>query len=147
MKVIIAGSRNIIWPSLIYETILWSGFAGKITEVVSGKAAGVDSIGEVWALEHGIPIKEFPADWSRFGKRAGHIRNAQMGDYSDALIAIWDGESRGTANMIDYMQKLNKPVYVRNLKGDIKQFIAIQQRDTIDGSWPQGSGSTLDRFL
>ena len=54
----------------------------------------------------------FPADWDKHGRAAGPIRNKQMADYADVLIAVWDGKSRGTKNMIDEMNKLMKPVYI-----------------------------------
>ena len=47
------------------------------------------------------PIKRFPADWENLGRGAGYVRNVQMAFYADALIAFWDGESRGTKHMID----------------------------------------------
>ena len=114
MKVIIAGSRDGVWPDLIPTAVLRSGF--RLTEVVSGMARGVDSWGERYAEQHNIPVKQFPADWTALGKYAGFARNTKMGDYADALIAIWNGESKGTLHMINYMKKLNKKVYVYNVK-------------------------------
>lgn len=110
MKTIIAGSRSIIDSEEINKAVSMSEF--EITEVVSGTARGVDKLGESWALENGIPIKQFPADWDKFGRGAGYIRNAQMAEYSDALIAVWDGHSRGTRHMINCAQKKGIHVYV-----------------------------------
>jgi hypothetical protein len=99
MKTIIAGSRSINEYALVERAIRESGFS--IKEVVSGGAAGADQLGEKWARKNGIPVKPFPADWERYGKtRAGFIRNSQMARYADALIAVWDGKSSGTADMI-----------------------------------------------
>lgn len=98
MRTIIAGSRGIVDPKLVEEAIIASGFT--ITEVVSGGARGVDSIGERWALDNNIPIKRFPAKWHLHGKRAGPIRNSEMAEYAEALIAVWDGASSGTQDMI-----------------------------------------------
>lgn len=98
MKVIIAGSRSIKDRKIVDKAIEASGFS--ITEVVSGGASGVDSLGEAWAADHKIPVKQFPAKWELHGKAAGPIRNKQMADYAEALIAVWDGNSRGTLNMI-----------------------------------------------
>jgi len=114
MKVIIAGSRDGVWRDLVSTAILRSGF--HITEVVSGMARGVDTWGEEYASEHNIAVKQFPADWSALGKYAGFARNTDMGDYADALVAIWNGDSKGTKHMINYMNKLNKPVYIYNVK-------------------------------
>ncbi len=70
-------------------------------EIVSGAYKGGDLLGERYAVERNYPIKQFPADWRRYGKSAGLKRNAEMAIYADALIAFWDGESKGTKNMID----------------------------------------------
>ena len=110
MKVIVAGSREGFVARNVFEAIEESKFI--ITEVVSGTARGVDKDGEYYAKCNKIPVKQFPADWDQFGKAAGHIRNKQMADYADALVAVWDGKSPGTKNMITTMQSLNKPVYI-----------------------------------
>lgn len=69
-------------------------------EVVCGMAKGADLLGKKYADIRGITVKEFPANWS-MGKRAGHVRNAEMARYSTHLFAFWDGLSRGTKHMID----------------------------------------------
>lgn len=98
MRVIIAGSRTVTNYEALLSAIRDSGFV--ISEVVSGGAAGADALGERWALENSVPLRKFPADWATHGRAAGPIRNTEMAQYADALIAIWDGASRGTANMI-----------------------------------------------
>lgn len=111
-KTIIAGSRDFTnWDYLVgYLATLppWI----MITEVVSGGATGADTLGEEWANLHAIPVKRFPADWARHGKKAGPIRNVEMGVYADGLIAFWDGQSRGTLHMINYMKEEGKWTYV-----------------------------------
>lgn len=79
---------------------------------MSGAARGVDTMGENIAFIQGIPVKSFPADWDKYGKRAGYLRNREMGLYADVLLAVWDGSSRGTKMMIDIMQELKKPVFI-----------------------------------
>lgn len=130
MKLIIAGSRNIsLNPYVIGELMKNIGIEEKnITQVVSGGARGMDLSGEKWAeaISEGLPkmvtgnysgrtervyIKIFEADWDTHGKAAGPIRNRQMAEYADALLLIWDGESKGSANMLAEMKKLKKPVY------------------------------------
>ncbi len=104
MKVIIAGSRQ---PYQDHPPIYYVGDAMAMarsrgiipTEIVSGGARGVDLAGEMWAAENNLPIKRFIPDWS-IGKQAGFLRNIEMAEYGDALVAIWDGRSRGTAHMI-----------------------------------------------
>lgn len=67
---------------------------------------------ERYAKENEMPITIFPAQWSKHGRRAGPIRNSQMAAEAEALIALWDGESRGTAHMIETMKKQNKATHV-----------------------------------
>ena len=111
MKTIIAGSRTITNYDTVLEAILASGF--KVTEVVSGGASGVDSLGELYAFEmDSVKLKRFPANWSLYGKKAGPIRNQEMADYAEALIAVWDGESTGTKDMIERAQEKGLQVYV-----------------------------------
>jgi glycerophosphoryl diester phosphodiesterase len=112
-KVIIAGSRNIVDYSLVRDVVEFSPFI--IDEVVSGTARGVDRLGERWARENDIPIRQFLADWDTYGKMAGFLRNRIMAEYADALIAIWDGSSRGTSHMVHSMKGQGKPCYVYKL--------------------------------
>ncbi len=125
MKTIIAGSRSISDYELVKKAIEDSGFT--IAEVVCGKARGVDALGERWAQENGVAVKPFPADWSNLshpeaviktgwgGKKydaaAGHRRNRQMAEYAEALILVWDGESKGSLNMRETAQKLGLIVF------------------------------------
>lgn len=110
MKVIIAGSRSIQDIHTIDHACHMVDWL--FDEVVSGAAVGVDKLGEEWANQMGIPVKQFFAEWDKHGKAAGVIRNNDMAHYADALIAIWDGKSKGTLHMINSMVTLKKPVYV-----------------------------------
>lgn len=117
MKVIIAGSRSITDPQIVHDAITASRFT--ITEVVCGYARGVDTIGLRWAKATGTPYKVFPAMWfDKDGERdmqAGFKRNERMADYADALIAVWDGFSTGTKDMMRRMGKRAKPIYYIDL--------------------------------
>ena len=116
MKTIIAGSRDIEDFQLVLAAVKASKF--EITEVVSGTAKGADQEGEAWASLNKIPIKRFPAQWTtdegQFDRGAGHKRNAQMAEYADALIAIWDGSSPGTRNMINLAAQAGLRIYVHS---------------------------------
>jgi predicted Rossmann fold nucleotide-binding protein DprA/Smf involved in DNA uptake len=111
MKTIIAGGRTITDYSLVLSAIGESNFT--ITEIVSGMAPGVDTLAVQYAEENNLPLAEFHADWNQYKKAAGPIRNREMANYADALIAIWDGESRGTKNMIEEATKRGLQVYVK----------------------------------
>jgi hypothetical protein len=113
MKTIIAGSRNIESMDIVREAYLQSGIP--VSEVVSGGCRGVDTLAEAMAHSVGIPVKRFPAAWSELGKAAGPVRNAEMAEYADALIAIWDGVSRGTRNMIRAARGRGLRVYIHHV--------------------------------
>lgn len=83
-----------------------------ITEIVSGTANGADKLGELYASEHNISIKRFPADWNTYGKRAGYIRNERMVCYSDMVVAFWNGTSRGTMHTINITRNQHKPIII-----------------------------------
>lgn len=114
MKTIIAGSRGITDYLTVLKAIEQSEFP--VTEIVSGSARGVDALGERFATEEKLPLYIFPADWNRYGKRAGYIRNELMAENADALIAVWDGKSRGTKNMIDIAGNKGLKVFVYRVK-------------------------------
>ena len=113
MKLIIAGGRDFEDKILAttefgnFEQKVWeqTGIEKPFTEIVSGGARGADRVGEFVAKFYNLPIKRFIPDWGGLGKRAGFVRNAEMGDYADALLAFWDGKSKGTRQMIDYATK------------------------------------------
>lgn len=113
MKVIIAGSRQINDYQVVVDALSNADIV--ITQVVSGTARGIDKLGEKWAIENGIPIKQFPPDWSKYGRSAGYLRNEQMAEYADALIAVWDERSRGTGHMINLAKKHGLAVHVYNV--------------------------------
>lgn len=114
MKVIIAGCRRLCDPIVTAELVrrtMRESFPD-CTEVVSGGAFGVDEIGEAWAEANSVPVKKFKAAWDEYGKSAGPIRNRQMAEYADALLAVWDGKSPGTKNMIHEATKRGLVVLV-----------------------------------
>ena len=73
--------------------------------------------GEAYAKRMGIPCEVYPADWRKYGKKAGMVRNAEMAEVADELVAIWDGRSRGTAAMIRMMRRRKKSVAVYGCDG------------------------------
>lgn len=120
LRVIVAGSRTVDDPALVQAAIDASGFI--IGELVSGGqrswdkarrlAYGADYLAERWAQARCIPVTQFRADWKRLGRAAGPRRNGQMAKYGQALIAVWDGKSAGTYDMIKQAKQAGLPVYV-----------------------------------
>ena len=112
MRLLIAGSRD--WDVTVDE--IHRAIAehvprdATITEVVSGKARGADRAGERWAKLSGIPVTPFTADWTKYGKAAGPIRNTAMADYADIAIVFQRNNSTGSQDMIDKMKARGKYV-------------------------------------
>lgn len=111
MKVIVAGGSDFKCIIAVHRAMYDSGF--EITEVVTGGATGVDALAKSIAgiCRHGH--KEFIADWKSYGLIAGPMRNRKMAEYADALVAVWDGKSKDTANMINQATNLNLDVHIQ----------------------------------
>lgn len=119
MKIIIAGGREVVDYAVLLDALARSGYwkaYKRSIEVVCGMARGADLLGKKFAERNGLLVHEFPADWEGLGKAAGFIRNAEMGAFAKAhggrLLALWDGQSRGTANMIAWARKHELEGYV-----------------------------------
>jgi len=110
MITIIAGSRSCIEYNEILHAIKECPW--RVTKVISGGARGADALGEKWAKRNNIPTEIFYADWEKYGRRAGYLRNEVMADHAQALIALWDGESRGTKHMINIAERKALDVFV-----------------------------------
>ncbi len=84
--------------------------------ILSGGCRGADLLGERYAKENGMQIERFPAEWNKYGKSAGIIRNRQMAASCDYVICFWDGQSRGTKSMINLALEMNKPIKIKQIK-------------------------------
>jgi hypothetical protein len=135
MKLIIAGSRSIKSYSTVRAAILESGLwerHKRAIEVVSGKAKGVDTLGEIFASKADLKLHEKPADWDDidvpgavirynwegkpYNALAGHWRNEEMAQFADEALIVWDGKSTGSLDMLHRMIALEKPVYLFPLR-------------------------------
>ena len=116
-NVIIAGGRDFNDYELLKSKcllLLKNKMEQCDVQVVCGCARGADTLGKQFAEELGLKVLEYPADWDKYGKRAGYIRNEEMAKISNALIAFWDGESRGTKHMIDLAKKYKLDIRIIN---------------------------------
>lgn len=114
IKLAIIGSRTFNNYELLKEKMhkLITQENYEITHIVSGGANGADKLGEKYAKEFNIPTIIFPAEWNKYGKSAGFIRNKDIIKNADVVVAFWDGQSRGTKNSIDLANSSNKPVFI-----------------------------------
>ena len=119
-RVIIAGGRDFDNYELLKRKMdyLLSETVEPI-QVVCGQAMGADRLGQLYAKERGFVIRYYPANWSYYGKRAGPLRNEEMAKNADALVAFWDGESRGTKNMIENARKYNLRIRIIKYKKEV----------------------------
>lgn len=119
-KVIVAGSRTATGPSIYsllerkLDSILKNKSVTHDIVIVSGTARGADLLGEQYAKSRSFQVARYPADWDQYGKRAGYIRNAEMATDADALVALWDDESKGTKHMIAIANQMGLPTRVIN---------------------------------
>ena len=107
IKLAIIGSRSFNDYSLLENKL--KEYLSKVELVVSGGATGADSLGEQWAKNNNIQTLIFPANWDKYGRRAGFIRNEDIIKNCDGCIAFWDGKSPGTKHSLSLCEKYNKP--------------------------------------
>lgn len=115
MRTIIAGSRTTSVLDFA-EGMIDCPFLLQISTIISGTAKGADLFGERYGVMHNIPVLRFPADWDKYGKKAGYIRNLEMAENAEALIAFWDGKSRGTNHMINIAKTKNLQIFIHHNK-------------------------------
>lgn len=125
-NIIIAGSRDFTDYNIVKKSLKNFLISKQTTDkptIICGMARGADMLGYRLAKEFKLLLKEFPADWDRFGKSAGYIRNEQMAKYAHengngVLFAFWDGKSKGTKWMIELAKKYNLEVHIFNFEGE-----------------------------
>jgi hypothetical protein len=135
MRCVIAGSRDLgtykdvdnkrVQMSLeecpyVEEAFTLCDWHDRITEIVSGKAMGIDNLGEQLADKLGLDKNIMPADWDKFGNRAGPLRNEDMSKIGDiAIVIMIKGGSHGSRHMVNCMKRRKKPVMAYEVIGGI----------------------------
>ena len=115
-RIIICGGRDFSDQVLFEQSLSKILCQYKDIELISGHAKGADTFAEQYAIQHKVPISVFKPDWKKYGRAAGPIRNKEMLDYAlvnnPVVIAFWDGNSKGTANMINQAKKAGAECHV-----------------------------------
>ena len=101
MKIAVIGSRNLNIKNI-------EDYISECDEIVTGGAIGIDSCAKEYAKRKGIKLTEFLPEYNLYGRTAPIVRNKKIVDYADKVIAIWDGNSKGTLSVIKYAQKTKK---------------------------------------
>lgn len=112
MKLAIIGSRE-FKDSKLARQIFFSYFAtNQVYEIISGGAKGADTCARIIAKKFGVKLTEFLPDWDKYGKSAGMIRNKDIINSADFVLAFWNGKSKGTANSLNLAKNSKKPTLV-----------------------------------
>lgn len=112
MKLAIIGSRTFNNYTLLCAVVRTYFKDLSIQEVISGGAAGADSLGARYAKDNNLQLREFIPDWEKYGKSAGFIRNEDIVKNADFVLCFWDGVSRGTQNSLGHAKKMKKPTLI-----------------------------------
>lgn len=102
MKIAIIGSRSITDANICK-------YVSRGDEIVSGGAVGIDTLAAEYAKINGLKLTVFLPEYEKYGRAAPVVRNKQIVDYADKIIAFWNGSSRGTLSVIKYAEKMGKP--------------------------------------
>lgn len=105
MKLAVVGSRDFPYQWMVTE---WLSGCNWLREIVSGGARGVDLWAEEWADCNGWPTMIFLPDWDALGKSAGFVRNQQIVEYADEVVAFQHNESKGTHHTIKLAREAGK---------------------------------------
>ena len=119
MTIVIGGCRNFNDRSVVFQCLdEYLKLYKNTSEIIflSGHCSGVDLLAEEYAKQYHYKLKIFPAEWGKYGRAAGSIRNKTMVEKSDVVIAFWDGKSRGTKNLIELAKKSKCPLYIHWIK-------------------------------
>ncbi len=125
-RVVIAGCRdyyNYDEAKIYIDFCLSNIRRGNDVIIVSGCASGADAIGERYERENGFKVEKYPANWGKYGKGAGPMRNRKMAEVCDYVICFWDGKSRGTRSMIEFAKECNKPVRIKKIYREESSYI------------------------
>jgi len=118
MKLAVVGSRDFSDSETMARVLDRIRAKHPQVTIVSGAGRGADTLAANYAKANGLTLIEFPADWNKHGRAAGPIRNQQVVDASDAVLAFWDGQSPGTKITIDMARRKGIPVRIVKPSGE-----------------------------
>ena len=105
MKIAVVGSRDVTVADI--GRYVFDG-----VEIVSGGACGVDACAAEYAKKNGVKLTVFLPQYERYGRAAPIVRNKEIVEYADKVVAFWNGHSKGTLSVIRYAEKIGKPCQI-----------------------------------
>lgn len=130
IRLAIVGSRTFNNYNTVVDVLscLKRDYGYNYIEIVSGGAKGADAFAEHYAMENDIKLTVFPADWKKYGRRAGFIRNVDIIKNCDVCVCFWDGESHGTKHDIELCEQMHKPCHIWNFIKNELVYIGNEDR-------------------
>ena len=139
MKILVCGGRNYNDKNVVFKTLDQACKEFSINykpndnwlpsdiTIVHGAAAGADSLADQWAVVNWCGNKPYPADWKKYGRAAGYIRNKKMLDeeHPDLVIAFPGG--RGTDMMVGLAKGEKVPIWKIDLEGNITRIGEVNE--------------------
>ena len=108
MRILVCGGRDFNSRALLNKAL--QPYASKDNIIIQGSARGADDLAKIWAVDNDIEFKNYPADWNKYGKRAGYIRNVQMLNEGKPDLVIAFPGGKGTQMMINLAESAGIPV-------------------------------------
>jgi hypothetical protein len=131
MKLVVSGSRSIKDKEVVFRNIYLCMVDICVDQIVCGGAKGVDMSAILWAMKEKVPYTVYLPNYNMYGKIAPLVRNEKMASYGNALLALWDGKSRGTIHMVSAMRRLDKPVVLINTNGKSREYTDQEQEEEV----------------
>lgn len=143
-RYLVAGSRRFNNYFIFYRQLKW--YLPQDAIIVNGGADGADQLAKVYAECNGHIYEAYDADWRRFGKQAGTIRNRELSKMIAEAVFFWDGESPSTKELIEFVKQRGiKPLIVTITENDIikphPDLVKMCKREPYDVYIGRGNGS------
>jgi hypothetical protein len=112
MRVVVFGGREFHNEKLAFKALDILHRKYKFTCIIDGAARGADTLAYRWAKRNGVPTERYAANWAKYKRAAGPIRNRQMIEEGKPNMGVAFPGGRGTENMKEQLKKAGIPVHV-----------------------------------
>jgi hypothetical protein len=98
MRVLVCGGRDYEDRAALFAVM--DGLREEISAVITGGAGGADRLAHIWACRNDAKPEKYMAEWDRYGRAAGPIRNQRMIDEGKPDLVVAFPGGRGTSDMV-----------------------------------------------